>query len=96
MTFNCSTLAPNADITGPGVRTSFYVQTVSLGECGRCVDLRSPSYHSTLALLSLRTRDDEPGQADTPLWTLTLTNMAYITATLGMGFRRQPTLTLYE
>lgn len=55
----------------------------------------SPFTHEQYqALLCIRTKDGN--EAETALIALMITNVAYSTATLALGFGPKPSLTLYE
>jgi hypothetical protein len=83
---------PNSDISGIGVRISFYLQSVLLGKLRpmRWVDCIVFTYSTPIALLSVHTKDK--ADISDALNTLVITNLAYC----GKTFRLLGNLSAHQ
>ena len=95
-TTDCTQLLQNSDVSGIGVRISFYLQSLFLGEQllahGHC-----PPWFSTDRLSALLSaRSGEVDDVSGALQILVTTNVAYVIASFVSGFSSQPQITYQE
>ena len=83
----------NPDVSGPGVRISFYLQAFFLCTF-LCLWVLYCSEHHVLAVLAARS--DSKEEINTALYTLTLTNVAMAVTTLVLGFQPNPGMSFQE
>jgi hypothetical protein len=84
----------NTDISGIGVRISFYLQTIFLGENTQEFPLTAPSLTGHLACLSAKSQ--ELPEITGALYTLIATNMAMAVASLILGTKPEPEISFHE
>lgn len=86
---------PNPDVSGIGVRTSFYAQAVLLGVF---TSLKISWICSLMAneTALLAARSNNQNEITDALTTLIVTNLAICVTTLYLGLKSDPDLNLYE
>ena len=85
----------NTDVGGVGVRLSFYLQSLLVGERILFWHCRlSRSLTRKLGVLAALSRDFD--EISTSLQTLFMTNLSMTVTTFTLGFKKNPNLTLQE
>ena len=85
----------NNDVSGIGVRISFYLQTLLLGETSTGTEVVA-SWLTDLLPACLSARSGSPDEITGALYTLIATNMAMAITALILGLRPEPEITFHE
>jgi hypothetical protein len=86
----------NTDVSGIGVRISFYLQILFLG--GRLIIAVVYVLHASLTILSacLSARSGSLDEITSSLYTLIATNMAMAVTALILGWKPNPEISFHE